>query len=389
MPHGLSLPADAAHVHGHRQEDRFPITDILRQTPDIPDNCQWAIFLRNHDELTLEMVTDRERDYLWNYYASDKRARINLGIRRRLAPLLERDRRRIELLNSLLLSMPGTPVIYYGDEIGMGDNIFLGDRDGVRTPMQWSVDRNGGFSRADPPNLVLPPVMDPLYGYYTINVEAQQRDPHSLLNWTRRMLTIRKQFKAFGRGTLKMLAPSNRRILAYLREFTGPDGQTEIIFCVANVSRSAQAAELEMSQYAGMVPVEMVGGSAFPPIGQLPYLLTLPPYGFYWFQLAPTNQMPSWHQEPVETMPDFRPWYSSASTPDRRQSTHAGSRVAAGLSAEAALVRGQGCGNRLDPHQLLHTLRRPEPAGAAQRTLRGIGRAQRPLPVAAGLPRRV
>ena len=310
-------PGDECHMAFHfplmprmymaiAQEDRFPITDILRQTPDIPENCQWAIFLRNHDELTLEMVTDKERDYLWNYYASDKRARINLGIRRRLAPLLERDRRRIELLNSLLLSMPGTPVIYYGDEIGMGDNIFLGDRDGVRTPMQWSVDRNGGFSRADPPNLVLPPVMDPLYGYYTINVEAQQRDPHSLLNWTRRMLTIRKQFKAFGRGTLRMLAPSNRRILAYLREFTGVNGETEIIFCVANVSRSAQAAELEMSQYAGMVPVEMVGGSAFPPIGQLPYLLTLPPYGFYWFQLAPTNQMPSWHQEPVETLPDFQ-----------------------------------------------------------------------------------
>ncbi|UPQ84681.1 maltose alpha-D-glucosyltransferase [Pseudomonas knackmussii] len=288
------------------QEDRFPITDILRQTPDIPENCQWAIFLRNHDELTLEMVTDKERDYLWNYYASDKRARINLGIRRRLAPLLERDRRRIELLNSLLLSMPGTPVIYYGDEIGMGDNIFLGDRDGVRTPMQWSVDRNGGFSRADPPSLVLPPIMDPLYGYQAINVEAQQRDPHSLLNWTRRLLSIRKQFKAFGRGTLKMLAPSNRRILAYLREYTGPNGDTEVIFCVANVSRSAQAAELELSHYAGMVPVEMVGGSAFPPIGQLPYLLTLPPYGFYWFQLATSHQMPSWHQEPVETMPDFQ-----------------------------------------------------------------------------------
>ncbi|WP_348691555.1 maltose alpha-D-glucosyltransferase [Stutzerimonas balearica] len=310
-------PGDECHMAFHfplmprmymaiAQEDRFPITDILRQTPDIPDNCQWAIFLRNHDELTLEMVTDKERDYLWNYYASDKRARINLGIRRRLAPLLERDRRRIELLNSLLLSMPGTPVIYYGDEIGMGDNIFLGDRDGVRTPMQWSVDRNGGFSRGDPPSLVLPPIMDPLYGYQTINVEAQQRDPHSLLNWTRRMLAIRKQFKAFGRGTLKMLAPNNRRILAYLREFSGPDGQTEIIFCVANVSRSAQAAELEMSQYAGMVPVEMLGGSAFPPIGQLPYLLTLPPYGFYWFQLATSNQMPSWHQEPVETMPDFQ-----------------------------------------------------------------------------------
>lgn len=310
-------PGDECHMAFHfplmprmymalAQEDRFPITDILRQTPDIPENCQWAIFLRNHDELTLEMVTDKERDYLWNYYASDKRARINLGIRRRLAPLLERDRRRIELLNSLLLSMPGTPVIYYGDEIGMGDNIFLGDRDGVRTPMQWSVDRNGGFSRADPPSLVLPPIMDPLYGYQAINVEAQQRDPHSLLNWTRRLLAIRKQFKAFGRGTLKMLAPSNRKILAYLREYTGVNGETEVIFCVANVSRSAQAAELELSHHAGMVPVEMVGGSAFPPIGQLPYLLTLPPYGFYWFQLAPTNQMPSWHQEPVEVMPDFQ-----------------------------------------------------------------------------------
>ena len=310
-------PGDECHMAFHfplmprmymalAQEDRFPITDILRQTPDIPENCQWAIFLRNHDELTLEMVTDKERDYLWNYYASDKRARINLGIRRRLAPLLERDRRRIELLNSLLLSMPGTPVIYYGDEIGMGDNIFLGDRDGVRTPMQWSLDRNGGFSRADPPSLVLPPIMDPLYGYQAINVEAQQRDPHSLLNWTRRLLSIRKQFKAFGRGSLKMLAPSNRRILAYLREYTTPNGETEVIFCVANVSRSAQAAELELSHYAGMVPVEMVGGSAFPPIGQLPYLLTLPPYGFYWFQLVTSHQMPSWHQEPVETMPDFQ-----------------------------------------------------------------------------------
>ncbi len=182
-------------------EDRFPITDILRQTPEIPANCQWAIFLRNHDELTLEMVTDRERDYLWNYYAEDRRARINLGIRRRLAPLLQRDRRRIELLTSLLLSMPGTPTLYYGDELGMGDNIYLGDRDGVRTPMQWSPDRNGGFSRADPQRLVLPPIMDPLYGYQTVNVEAQSHDPHSLLNWTRRMLAVRKQQKAFGRGS--------------------------------------------------------------------------------------------------------------------------------------------------------------------------------------------
>jgi maltose alpha-D-glucosyltransferase/alpha-amylase len=287
------------------QEDRFPITDILRQTPEIPENCQWAIFLRNHDELTLEMVTDRERDYLWNYYASDRRARINLGIRRRLAPLLERDRRRVELLNSMLLSMPGTPTLYYGDEIGMGDNIYLGDRDGVRTPMQWSIDRNGGFSRANPASLVLPPIMDPLYGYQSVNVEAQDHDPHSLLNWTRRMLAVRKQQKAFGRGTLKMLSPSNRRILAYTREYTGADGKSEIILCVANVSSASQAAELELSHYAGTVPVEMLGGSAFPPIGQLNYLLTLPPYGFYWFLLAAENQMPSWHVEPAESMPDF------------------------------------------------------------------------------------
>ncbi|WHS58497.1 maltose alpha-D-glucosyltransferase [Pseudomonas sp. G2-4] len=287
------------------QEDRFPITDILRQTPEIPANCQWAIFLRNHDELTLEMVTDKERDYLWNYYAADRRARINLGIRRRLAPLMERDRRRIELLNSLLLSMPGTPTLYYGDEIGMGDNIYLGDRDGVRTPMQWSIDRNGGFSRADPASLVLPPIMDPQYGYQSVNVETQAGDPHSLLNWTRRMLAVRKQSQAFGRGTLKMLSPSNRRILAYTREYTSPEGKHEIILCVANVSRSAQAAELDLSTYAGMVPVEMLGGNAFPPIGQLNFLLTLPPYGFYWFALATENQMPSWHVEPAQSLPDF------------------------------------------------------------------------------------
>ncbi|MBA1200638.1 maltose alpha-D-glucosyltransferase [Pseudomonas capeferrum] len=286
-------------------EDRFPITDILRQTPEIPAKCQWAIFLRNHDELTLEMVTDRERDYLWNYYAEDRRARINLGIRRRLAPLLQRDRRRIELLTSLLLSMPGTPTLYYGDELGMGDNIYLGDRDGVRTPMQWSPDRNGGFSRAEPQRLVLPPVMDPLYGYQTINVEAQSHDPHSLLNWNRRMLAVRQQQKAFGRGTMKTLTPSNRRILAYLREYTDADGHTEIVLCVANVSRAAQAAELDLSQYAEMVPVEMLGGSAFPPIGQLPFLLTLPPYGFYWFLLASRERMPSWHSEPSESLPEL------------------------------------------------------------------------------------
>ncbi|MCO5785115.1 maltose alpha-D-glucosyltransferase [Pseudomonas sp. G11-1] len=309
-------PGDECHMAFHfplmprmymaiAQEDRFPITDILRQTPDIPDNCQWAIFLRNHDELTLEMVTDQERDYLWNYYAADRRARINLGIRRRLAPLVERDRRRIELLNSLLLSMPGTPTLYYGDEIGMGDNIFLGDRDGVRTPMQWSTDRNGGFSRADPASMVLPPIMDPLYGYQTVNVESQARDAHSLLNWTRRMLTVRKQQQAFGRGTLKMLAPANRKVIAYLREFTTEEGRHEIILCVANLSRAAQATELDLSAWAGKVPVEMLGGSSFPPIGQLHYLLTLPPYGFYWFVLADESQMPSWHIEPVQSLPEL------------------------------------------------------------------------------------
>ena len=286
-------------------EDRFPITDILRQTPEIPAKCQWAIFLRNHDELTLEMVTDRERDYLWNYYAEDRRARINLGIRRRLAPLLQRDRRRIELLTSLLLSMPGTPTLYYGDELGMGDNIYLGDRDGVRTPMQWSPDRNGGFSKADPQRLVLPPIMDPLYGYQTVNVEAQAHDPHSLLNWNRRLLAVRNQQKAFGRGTLRTLTPRNRRILAYLREYTDAEGNSEVILCVANVSRAAQAAELELSQYADKVPVEMLGGSAFPPIGQLPFLLTLPPYAFYWFLLAAHDRMPSWHVQPTEGLPEL------------------------------------------------------------------------------------
>lgn len=282
------------------QEDRFPITDIMRQTPDIPENCQWAIFLRNHDELTLEMVTDKERDYLWNFYARDKRARINLGIRRRLAPLLERDRRRIELMNSLLLSMPGTPVIYYGDELGMGDNIFLGDRDGVRTPMQWSHDRNGGFSKADPASLVLPPVMDALYGFEAVNVEAQTRDSHSLLNWTRRILAVRKEHKAFGRGSLRFLYPKNRKAFAYLREYEG-----ETILCVANLSRSAQAFELDLSEFAGQHPIEMLGNAIFPAIGQLTYLITLPPYGFYWFVLAKDAQVPSWHTQTPEPLPDY------------------------------------------------------------------------------------
>ena len=288
------------------QEDRFPITDILRQTPDIPEGCQWAIFLRNHDELTLEMVTDRERDYLWTTYAADKRARINLGIRRRLAPLLERDRRRVELMNGLLLSMPGTPVIYYGDEIGMGDNIFLGDRDGVRTPMQWSIDRNGGFSKADPAALVLPPIQDPLYGYQAVNVEAQARDSHSLLNWTRRMLATRKRSRAFGRGSMRLLYPNNRKVLAYLRDHENEDGQTETILCVFNLSRAAQAVELDLSSFAGRVPVEMLGGTSFPAVGQLSYLLTLQPYGFYWFVMAGEQALPAWHQTAPEPLPDLR-----------------------------------------------------------------------------------
>ena len=283
------------------QEDRFPISDILRQTPDIPAGCQWAIFLRNHDELTLEMVTDSERDYLWSTYAADRRARLNLGIRRRLAPLLQHDRRRIELMNGLLLSMPGTPVIYYGDEIGMGDNVFLHDRDGVRTPMQWTSDRNGGFSRADPAGLVLPALQDPLYGYQAVNVEAQQRDPHSLLHWMRRILSVRSRSSVFGRAGMRLLYPGNRKILAFLREFEG-----NIILCVFNLSRSAQAVELDLAGYAGRVPVEMLGDSAFPPVGQLPYLLTLPPYGFYWFMLSSEDTLPAWHTPSPQPMPELR-----------------------------------------------------------------------------------
>ncbi len=286
------------------REDRFPITDIMRQTPAIPPNCQWAVFLRNHDELTLEMVTSSERDYLWETYASDRRARINLGIRRRLAPLLERDRRRVELMNGLLLSMPGTPVIYYGDEIGMGDNIHLGDRDGVRTPMQWSVDRNGGFSRADPAALVLPPLMDPNFGYQAVNVEAQAANAHSLLNWMRTMLAVRSKHRAFGRGTQRFLYPDNRKVLAYLREYTEGDAE-ETILCVSNLSRTAQAVELDLAALAGRTPVDLVGGSVFPPIGQMTYLLTLPPYAFYWFVLAPEKSLPDWHRPAPEPLPEY------------------------------------------------------------------------------------
>ena len=282
------------------QEDRHPISDILRQTPEIPDGCQWAIFLRNHDELTLEMVTDKERDYMWSFYASDRRARINLGIRRRLAPLLGNDRRKIELMNGLLFSMPGTPVVYYGDEIGMGDNYYLGDRDGVRTPMQWSADRNGGFSRSNPQELYLPIIQDPVYGYEAVNVEAQGWHAGSLLNWMKRMIRIRKRHKALGRGRLDFLYPRNRKVLAYTRT-----DDEEVVLCVFNVSRSAQAVELNLAEHRGRVPVELEGGVSFPPIGDLPYLLTLPPYGFYWFQLASEAALPDWHQPMTEMLPEF------------------------------------------------------------------------------------
>jgi maltose alpha-D-glucosyltransferase/alpha-amylase len=268
---------------GVRQEDRHPITEILRQTPEIPENCQWAMFLRNHDELTLEMVTDEERDYMYQAYAADPQMRINVGIRRRLAPLLENSRRRIELLNALLFSMPGTPVIYYGDEIGMGDNIYLGDRNGVRTPMQWTGDRNGGFSRADPARLYAPPIMDPVYGYQALNVEAQERAPYSLLHWMKRMIGLRKQSTVFGRGTIEFLPAQTRKVLPYVRHY-----RDETVLCVANLARSVQPIELDLSRFKGMTPVEMLGLTEFPRIGELPYFLTLSPYSFYWFRLEQT-----------------------------------------------------------------------------------------------------
>ncbi|UCC74075.1 MAG: maltose alpha-D-glucosyltransferase [Gemmatimonadota bacterium] len=265
-------------------EDRFPVVDILEQTPAIPENAQWAIFLRNHDELTLEMVTDEDRDYMYRVYAYDPQARINLGIRRRLAPLLGNNRRRIELLNSLLLSLPGTPVIYYGDEIGMGDNIYVGDRNGVRTPMQWSGDRNAGFSRANPQQLFLPVIVDPEYHYEAINVETQNHNPHSLLWWMKRILAVRKRFRAFSRGSLEFLQPENRKVAAFLRRWGD-----EAILVVVNLSRFAQAVELDLSAFKEMVPVEVFGRTEFPPIGELPYFLTLGPHTFYWFSLEPAK----------------------------------------------------------------------------------------------------
>jgi len=263
-------------------EDRFPIIDILNQTPAIPDNCQWGIFLRNHDELTLEMVTDEERDYMYRVYAHDQQMRINLGIRRRLAPLLGNHRRRIELMNGLLFSLPGTPVLYYGDEIGMGDNVYLGDRNAVRTPMQWSADRNAGFSKANPQKLYLPIIIDPEYHFEALNVEAQQNNPHSLLWWTRRLIALRKRFKVFGQGTIDFLHPQNRKILAFLRRYGD-----ECVLVVANLSRFVQYVELDLAEFKGMMPVEMFGQIEFPPISHKPYMLTVGPHSFYWFTIEP------------------------------------------------------------------------------------------------------
>ncbi|MEP7334287.1 MAG: maltose alpha-D-glucosyltransferase [Actinomycetota bacterium] len=263
-----------------RREDATPIYEILERTPPIPENCQWGLFLRNHDELTLEMVTADERDYMYDEYAKDPRMKLNLGIRRRLAPLLDGGRDEIQLLHAIMFSLPGSPILYYGDEIGMGDNIFLGDRDGVRTPMQWTGDRNGGFSRADFAQLYLPPLMDPVYGYQAVNVEAQLRTPTSLLRWIRRFIALRKQHPVFGLGTYEPLETSNPRIFAHVRRY-----QDAVVLCVHNVARSAQAVELDLARFRGMVPEEMFGRTAFPPVGELPYLLTLGPRDFFWFQL--------------------------------------------------------------------------------------------------------
>jgi maltose alpha-D-glucosyltransferase/alpha-amylase len=269
-----------------RREDRTPIVEIMARTPHIPDTCQWAIFLRNHDELTLEMVTDEERDYMYREYARDKRMRINIGIRRRLAPLMENGRRQMELMNALLMSMPGTPVVYYGDEIGMGDNIYLGDRNGVRTPMQWNDDKNAGFSQADSAALYAPVIVDPPYGYHSINVDAQERTPTSLLRWMRRLIGVRKAQKAFGRGSQEFLHPANKRVLVFLRRY-----QDEIVLCVNNLSRYAQPVELDLTQFAGLVPVELWSCEPFPSIGTLPYFFTMAPHGFLWFRLVPPDDV--------------------------------------------------------------------------------------------------
>jgi maltose alpha-D-glucosyltransferase/alpha-amylase len=269
-----------------RREQRYPITEVLANTPEIPDKAQWGLFLRNHDELTLEMVNDEERDYMYSEYAKDPRMKRNVGIARRLFPLLDNDRRVAELFHALLFSLPGSPILYYGDEIGMGDNIYLGDRDGVRTPMQWSPDRNGGFSRADFAQLYLPPLMDPVYGYEAVNVEAGLRNPSSFLHWVQRMLHVRREHAVFGTGTFEVLGVENPSVLAFLRRRQSTDGEADdIVLCVNNLSRFSQPAEILLTELAGMVPTELQGRVPFPPIGELPYFVTLPAYGFYWFVL--------------------------------------------------------------------------------------------------------
>jgi len=263
-----------------RLEDRKPLIDIIERTPAIPDSCQWGIFLRNHDELTLEMVTEAEREYMWDEYAKDPRARINLGIRRRLATLMEGDRRRIELMSALLMSLPGSPIMYYGDEIGMGDNVYLGDRNSVRTPMQWNSGLNAGFSSADPERLWLPLISNALFGFQAVNVESQQRNPTSLLNWTRRLISVRRSTRVFGRGSIEFVKPANHRVLAFTRTFV-----RETVLCVNNLAGTAQAVELDLAKFAGAIPIEMFGGSIFPRIGTDPYVMMMGPYTFYWFRL--------------------------------------------------------------------------------------------------------
>jgi maltose alpha-D-glucosyltransferase/alpha-amylase len=270
-----------------RRADRLPITDIFTHTPPIPAGCQWCIFLRNHDELTLEMVTNEERDYMYYAYASDPAMKLNLGIRRRLAPLMDNDRRRVELLNCLLFTLPGSPIVYYGDEIGMGDNIYLGDRNGVRTPMQWSDDRNAGFSTADPAQLYLPVVTDPVYGYQAVNVAAQDKAPGSLLNVMKRLIAVRKRSSAFGRGTIDFLRPHNQSILAFTRVH-----EDDTVLVVANLSDRSQPVELDLSAWEGAVPIEMLGDTRFPAIGRAPYFLSLGPHGFYWFRLERRDRRP-------------------------------------------------------------------------------------------------
>jgi len=278
-----------------RREDATPIYEILERTPAIPANCQWGLFLRNHDELTLEMVTDDERDYMYAEYAKDPRMKINLGIRRRLAPLLDNGRDEMELMHAILFSLPGSPVLYYGDEIGMGDNVYLGDRDGVRTPMQWTGDRNAGFSHADFAQLYAPLLMDPVYGYQAVNVESELRNPSSFLRWLRRFIELRKEHPVFGLGTYDPIPPSNPRVFAHIRTY-----QDDIALCVHNLARTAQAVELDLSAYEGHQPVEMLGNSRFPRIGELPYLLTLAPRGFFWFLLVPEPGEPDDEPAPAD-----------------------------------------------------------------------------------------